>query len=79
MQFKNSKLYKIVKRMPPLYHKLPDEEYDIRKSRVIWWLTKQPETLEYIWGRIKQSGAVQYNPETRKWQGVDFREEDGDD
>lgn len=79
MQFKNSKLYKIVKRMPPLYHKLPDEEYDIRKSRVIWWLMKQPEMLEYIWNRIKQSGAIQYNPETGKWQGVDFREEDGDD
>ena len=79
MQFKNSKLCKIVKRMPPLYHKLPDEEYDIRKSRVIWWLMKQPEMLEYIWNRIKQSGAIQYNPETGKWQGVDFREEDGDD
>ena len=78
MRFKNSKLYDVVKSMPPLYHKLPDEEFDIRKSRVIWWLVKQPELLEYVWNRIKQSGAVQYNPQTGKWQGVDFQEEDDD-
>lgn len=78
MRFKNSKLYDVVKSMPPLYHKLPGEEFDIRKSRVIWWLVKQPELLEYVWNRIKQSGAVQYNPQTGKWQGVDFQEEDDD-
>ncbi len=78
MRFKNSKLYETAKNMPPLYHKLPGEDFDIRKSRVLWWLLKQPELLEYVWNRIKQSGAVQYDPQTGKWQGVDFQEEDDD-
>lgn len=77
-RFKDSNLYQIVRRMPPLYHKLPGEDFDIRKSRIIWWLTKQPEMLEYVWNRIKQSGAVKYDPQTGKWQGVDFQEEDDD-
>ena len=77
-RFKDSNLYKIVRCMPPLYHKLPGEEFDIRKSRIIWWLTKQPEMLEYVWNRIKQSGAVKYDPKTGKWQGVDVQEEDND-
>lgn len=78
MRFKNSKLYETAKSMPPLYHKLPSEDFDIRKSRVLWWLVKQPELLEYVWNRIKQSGAVKYDPQTGKWQGVDFQEEDDD-
>lgn len=78
MRFKNSKLYEAAKSMPPLYHKLPGEDFDIRKSRVIWWLVKQPELLEYVWNRIKQSGAVKYDSQTGKWQGIDFQEEDDD-
>lgn len=37
------------KRMPPLFHKLPNEDFDYRKSRTLWWLVKQPEVLKYIW------------------------------
>lgn len=65
------------KTMPPLFHKLPDSKFDIRKSRVVWWLIKQPEVLNYIWNDIVQpSGAVVYDRESGKWKGVDF---DGDD
>lgn len=65
------------KRMPPLLHKFPNEEFDIRRSRVLWWLVKQPAVLQYIWNLVKQSGAIVYDPNTRKWSGVDFvREED---
>lgn len=67
------------KRMPPLYHRLPNEEFDYRKSRTLWWLTKQPEVLKYIWDIVKQSGAVEYDSTVGKWQGIDFESEDDDD
>lgn len=60
------------KKMPPLYHKIPGEEFDIRKARTLWWLTKQIAVLEDVWNLVKQSGAIEYNSETGKWQGVDF-------
>lgn len=60
------------KKMPPLYHKLPEQEFDIQKARTLWWLVKQPDILNAIWNEIKQSGSVVFNPETGKWQGVDF-------
>lgn len=28
------------KKMPPLFHKLPNEDFDYRKSRTLWWLVK---------------------------------------
>lgn len=67
------------KQMPPLFHKLPDEEFDYRKSRTLWWLVKQPEVLKYIWDIVKQSEAIIYNPVTHKWQGVEFEEDEYDD
>lgn len=69
----------VAKKMPPLYHKLPDEEYDLRKSRVLWWLIKQPEVLEDVWNLVKQSGAIKYNSDTGKWQGVNFERGDESD
>ncbi len=62
--------------MPPLFHKLPNETYDVRKSRVLWWLVKQPVVLEYLWDLVKHSGAIAYHPDTKKWEGVDFVHED---
>lgn len=67
------------RKMPPLYHKIPNEKFDLRKSRTLWWLTKQEEVLEDIWNLVKQSGAVKYNSETGKWQGVNFKGGDDDD
>lgn len=67
------------KRMPPLFHKLPGEDFDIRKARTLWWLVKQPQVLKYIWDLLKQSGAVEYNSSTGKWQGIEFEGEDEDD
>ncbi|WP_124098342.1 hypothetical protein [Ruminococcus sp. Marseille-P6503] len=67
------------RRMPPLYHKLPDEDFEYKKARTLWWLVKQNAILKYIWDIIKQSGAVKYDPSVGKWQGVDFESEDDDD
>jgi hypothetical protein len=67
------------KKMPPLFHKIPDEDFDYRKARTLWWLVKQPEVLKYVWDIVKQSDAVIYDGTTRKWHGVDFEEVDDED
>lgn len=72
---KRSKKIEVGKKLPPSYHTLPGEEFDIQKSEVVNWLIKQPEILSYIWDQFKQSGYVEYDPETSLWTGVDF---DGD-
>lgn len=62
--------------MPPLYHTLPNEKFDIRKSRVIWWLMKQPEILQKIFDLAANRKMIYFDKETGKWQGVDFDEFD---
>lgn len=62
----------IAKCMPPLYHSIPGVKFDFRRSRTLWWLIKQPEILKYIWDIVKRSGAIKYDSENGKWQGVDF-------
>ena len=73
---KRSALLRVARKMPPLYHTIPGQDFDVRKSRVIWWLTKQPEILNWMWNNIKQSEDVKFDPKTGKWQGVDFHETD---
>ncbi|MDR7869160.1 MAG: hypothetical protein RIN56_20420 [Sporomusaceae bacterium] len=58
--------------LPPTRHSIPGQEFDIRNSEVMKWLVQQPEILNYIWNNIKNSGAVVYNPQTGKWQGVEY-------
>ncbi len=70
---KISKLLYVAKKMPPLYHKLPGKEYDVKKSEMVKWLIQQPEILEYISDRIRGNYQfVTYDKETGKWQGVDY-------
>lgn len=69
---KRSKILDIARFMPPLRHSIPDREFDIRNSEVMKWMLKNPATWNYIWNNIKQSGVVEYNPETGMWQGVDY-------
>lgn len=72
----NQSIVDVAKRMPPLYHKHPDMEFDIRRARTLWWLVKQPEVLNHIWNIVKQSGAIKYVSAAGKWQGVDFKGEE---
>lgn len=73
---KVSKELDVARNMPPLYHKLPGEEYDVNKSEVARWLIQQPDILNYVVNRIKAPGTseplIKYNPSTGKWQGVDY-------
>lgn len=67
------------KKMPPLFHKLPGEDFDIRKSRTLWWLIKQPEVLNYVWNVIQSSKAIIYDSDIGKWKGVDFENDEDDE
>ena len=67
-----SKKLDIARKLPPSYHKFPGEQYDAEKSEVIEWLIQQPSILEFLWDQFKQSSDIVYNPETGKWQGVDY-------
>ncbi len=75
---KKDKLLDVVKKMPPMYHTLPGEIFDMGKSEVIKWLIGQPEILDFLWRSIRGKGGasclVRYDPGTGKWQGVDFDE-----
>ena len=66
---KRSKMLETARTMPPLRHS------NIKNSEVVKWLLENPVVWNYVWNNIKESGAVSYNPDTGKWQGVDY---DGD-
>lgn len=84
MPKKRSKLLDVAKWMPPCYHVLPGEEFDIKRSEVAKWLVQRPDILNYVVNRIKgsngQSSYIVYNPSTGKWQGIYYEEdEDNED
>lgn len=63
-----------VKKMPELWHKISDGEFDITKSEVVDWLINQPDILQYIFNRVANNGSktlIVYNPERGSWKGVD--------
>jgi hypothetical protein len=72
---KRSQKLNIARNLPPSYHKLPGGEYNVKKSEVINWLIQRPSILEFLWDQLKQSGDIFYDPDTGKWQGVDYEEE----
>ncbi|MGP8314673.1 hypothetical protein ACG0Z4_27790 [Enterocloster aldenensis] len=61
--------------MPPLYHSCPGEKYNPKKSEVLKWISERPSLLTYTFDKLVQSGQIEYNSDTGKWQGVDY---DGD-
>lgn len=73
---KRSQLLNVVRKMPPLFHTIPGQAFDILQSQVLLWLIKQPDILNYIWNNIKQSGDVFYDLESGKWQGTDYKKEE---
>jgi hypothetical protein len=67
-----SRKLNIARKLPPSYHTIPGQEFDIKKSEVMKWLIDQPDILNYLWNNIKQSGDVEYDSETGIWTGVDY-------
>lgn len=72
---KYSVKFDVAKNMPPLYHTLPGQEFDVEKSQVYKWIKEQPEFWEYIRDTLRQAGYIVYNSETGQWTGIDYEEE----
>ena len=62
----------ICREMPPLYHKLPGEDFDWAKSEVCNWIVTHKEVRAFLWDKIAQSGLIEFNAETCKWMGRDY-------
>lgn len=73
------KQLEVGRKLPPSYHKMPDQDFDLNKSEVAKWLINQPGILNFVVEIMKKSEAIVYNKETGKWQGVDWKDEDYDD
>lgn len=71
MSNQRSKKLDVAKRMPPLFHKLPGEEFDITKSEAARWLCTQPEIMQWVFDQMNHSENIIYDPDTGKWKGVD--------
>lgn len=76
---KKEELLDAAKKMPPLHHKYPNENFDWNKSETGKWLISQPEILDFIWQSVKNrtgshggKALIVFDPETHTWQGVDY-------
>lgn len=73
MKNKRSKKFDVAKNMPPLHHSYFGTDFCITDSNVVKWLISQPEILQQIFDMVKAREIV-FNPDTGKWQGVDYRD-----
>lgn len=75
-KFAYNKNLEVAKKMPPLYHTLPNKEFDIKKSEVVKWLLEQPEIMQFVMDRVSsrkgELSLIQYDREAGTWQGVDY-------
>lgn len=66
----------VAKNMPPLRRTQPERDYNYNDDEVFKWISERPGLLNYVFDKLSIGGYIEYNPDTGKWQGVDF--EDGD-
>lgn len=71
---KRSEAWNCLKNMPPLYHKLPNQEFSYERSEVFKWISNQKEALGWLLGSAYKNKYLKYNKETGKWQGIDYKE-----
>lgn len=76
---KRSKKLDIAKKMPPLRHSIPEQDFDWKTSEVMKWLLLQDEIRSWIWQQITNSKYIIFDPETRTWCGVEYSEGRHDD
>ena len=79
-KLKETEKLNFIKTMPPLYHQLPNQDFDIRKSEVVKWLIQQPGILQKVFdfaaNRSPKNKLVEYNSQTGQWQGIDFKQKE---
>ena len=75
IQTGKDRLLNAARKMPPLHHKLPGEDFDWMKSETVKWLVSQPEVLNFIWQSVRnktgENTLISYDADTGTWQGVD--------
>lgn len=69
-----SKKLEFGKRMPPLYHTLPGQDFWYSESEVLKWIADQPLLLDWLREQLKSAGYITYDATTGKWTGVDYEE-----
>ena len=69
---KRSKKLLVAKKMPPLYHTLPGQDFEAEKSEVYKWIIEHPDLLRWLMEQLRSAGYITYDPETGKWTGVDY-------
>lgn len=70
-----SEKWACLKEMPPLYHKLPNEKFDLGKSEVLNWLGTQKEAMNWLLMSANKNGYLEFDFETRKWKGVNYSDD----
>lgn len=72
-----SKKLDVVREMPELYHRLPNERFELRKSEVVNWLLEQDDVVEWLFHFLQRTTKmIEYDKKTGKWHGV---KEEGDE
>jgi hypothetical protein len=66
-------LFEAARHMPQLAHRRPGEAFDTHKSLALDWLVNQPGVRQAVFDLAKESGAIEYDPETRTWVGTGSR------
>jgi hypothetical protein len=62
----------VASNMPPLAHFTP-MGFDIMRSQAVAWLIKQPEIRQWLWNRLRDTGVITYDVETKTWRGVNWK------
>lgn len=65
-----------VVKMPNLKHRTDNKEFNIMDSEVCAWLVSQPSIRQKIFNMAVNNSVIKFNPDTGKWQGVDYEEDD---
>jgi hypothetical protein len=71
VKFQRSKTFAEVSKMPAAKKHQPEESFDIAKSEIVRWLVQRPIILQYLFDKVKESGAIIYDAETGTWKGCD--------
>lgn len=58
--------------MPPLQREPFGKPYQHKTDEVLNWISKRPGLLMYVFDKLTQGGYIEYNPDTRTWQGVNY-------
>lgn len=73
-KIKRSKSWEGTKKMPQLYHTLPNQDFSFADSEVLSWLGTQYEVLDWLRNSLYKNNYIKFNSDTKMWQGVDFDE-----